>query len=220
MPQAWKWARDQFAFHVQRYTWCIFTCHPHEDATLLRNEVQQVNDLHIRSNKTFLCTVLKYLLHWGRPSQPGRCLHGDCFLGANTSTSASQCAGGISSGSVLPQPVTQGLMWALQHCKQKHKPWTSHFSSLWLGYKKNRKIFIVLQFLWIAPCSPSIYTTFFSTVILKQGGDHFLTELCGYYVTQRIATVTIFYMYQTTSKERYIHGFLYNCPTAELKRTL
>lgn len=60
-------------------------------------------------------------------------------------------------------------MWALQPCKQKHKPWMSHFSSLWLGYKKNRKIFIVLQFLWIAPCSVSIYTTFLSTVILKQG---------------------------------------------------
>lgn len=51
VPQACKWARSQFAFHVQRYTWCIFTCHPHQGATLPRNKVQRVNDLHIRSNK-------------------------------------------------------------------------------------------------------------------------------------------------------------------------
>lgn len=33
----------------------------------------------------------------------------------------------------------------LQPCKQKHKPYASPFSSLWLGYKKNRKLFLVLH---------------------------------------------------------------------------
>lgn len=107
MPQAWKWSGAQFALHIRRYTWCLFTCYPHQDTTW--NEVPEVNDLHIRNNELFLFALLiTYLLHWGRPSQPGRCWHGDCILGASTSTSASQCAGGISSGALLLQQVNKG----------------------------------------------------------------------------------------------------------------